>query len=539
MDLTTGTTFYADTDEDGYGDPATAVQACEAPTGYILDGADCNDIDDLINPEAVEVCDGFDNDCDELTDDADGDVDLSTGTTWYEDFDEDGYGNELSTTVTCLVPDGYVDDATDCNDADFSVKPGATEVCDEVDNDCNTLIDDEDSGLDLSTASTFWVDGDGDGHGWADSPGSFCVLPSGYAEVDDDCDDSDAGINPDETDIPQDGIDQDCDGDDAPYTVADLVEGDLIISEFMQNPAKVDDSLGEWFEVYNNSGGTLDLDGLYVADDGSDSFTVSGALLVDAGDYVVFGNNSDSKTNGGVTVDYSYGTSMALANGDDEIVLADSSKLGTIYDEIAYDDGATFPDGSGASAQLNDDTWDAGDNDDGSNWCLGTASYGDGDLGTPGADNAVCKAATFNLGHDTALGETSGHAANFWLGSKLVVTSPVTLDKFGLIALSSGQKVKMALYSDASGAPGALIAETSAHTLASARLEMDVTDVRLAAGTYYIMAIYDSTAKISYTTSTSATVWYKSYTFSSSAPAPFGSASTYTGQEFAYYLVVY
>ena len=165
-----------------------------------------------------------------------------------------------------------------------------------------------------------------------------------------------------------------------------LVAGDLVISEFIQDPAAVGDTSGEWFEVYNNSGTALNLDGLVLSDLGSNSHTVSGTVTVAAGDYVVFGTNADVLTNGGVSVDYEY-SSFSLGNTDDEIIL---SYEGTTFDTVAYDDGATFPDGTGASAQLDPTALDATANDDGSNWCLATSPYGDGDLGTPGAANDSC-----------------------------------------------------------------------------------------------------------------------------------------------------
>ncbi len=62
------TTWYLDSDGDDYGDPSSSVSACAPPPGYIADPDDCDDNDDTVNPAALEVCDGRDNDCDGIVD---------------------------------------------------------------------------------------------------------------------------------------------------------------------------------------------------------------------------------------------------------------------------------------------------------------------------------------------------------------------------------------------------------------------------------------------------------------------------------------
>ena len=79
-------------------------------------------------------------------------------TTFYADGDSDGYGNPLIMTEACDVPIGYVGNGSDCSDSNAAAYPGAEEICDGIDNDCNDEIDEN---LDIN----FYVDNDGDGYG--------------------------------------------------------------------------------------------------------------------------------------------------------------------------------------------------------------------------------------------------------------------------------------------------------------------------------------------------------------------------------------
>ena len=145
-------TWYADADGDGYGDAVMSATTCDgAPEGYVADNTDCNDGDAAVNPGATEVCNGIDDNCD-------GNTDEGVETTFYADADGDGYGDAGSTTSACSAPEGYVADNTDCNDADAAVNPGATEVCNGVDDNC-------DGNIDEGVETTFYADADGDGYG--------------------------------------------------------------------------------------------------------------------------------------------------------------------------------------------------------------------------------------------------------------------------------------------------------------------------------------------------------------------------------------
>jgi len=168
--------------------------------------------------------------------------------------------------------------------------------------------------------------------------------------------------------------------------------GDIIVSEIMQNPSAVDDNLGEWFEVYNTSNVDIDLEGWTISDLGADNHTISngGPLILASNQYLVFGINANSSTNGGLTVDYEY-SSLILSNGDDEIILT-CDPLGAVVgiDTVAYDGGPIYPDPTGASMSLNPSNLGGVDNNVGMNWCESTTPYGNGDFGTPGSANDAC-----------------------------------------------------------------------------------------------------------------------------------------------------
>jgi hypothetical protein len=125
---------YRDSDGDGFGNPNLILYSCPWPAGYVPIAGDCNDNNAQIHPGAAEMCDGLDNDCD-------GQVDLGLITTSYLDQDHDGYGNPSVSYYGCAPPTGYILDNTDCDDAHATVHPGAAEICDGLDNDCNGVID--------------------------------------------------------------------------------------------------------------------------------------------------------------------------------------------------------------------------------------------------------------------------------------------------------------------------------------------------------------------------------------------------------------
>ncbi|HEX5058107.1 MAG TPA: putative metal-binding motif-containing protein [Kofleriaceae bacterium] len=203
-------TFYPDADGDGYGDMAKGEEHCEAPAGFIAMGGDCNDTNAAIHPDGREICDAIDNDCDGMIDDADSSVDMTTTGTFYRDADNDGYGDAAMTKKACAKPVGYAASSNDCNDNMAAINPGAKEICDYIDNDCDNLIDIADPNIDPTSTKTFYRDQDHDNFG-AGAAMVACNAPSGYVEAGGDCNDSDNASWPGATEI-CDGADNDCDG---------------------------------------------------------------------------------------------------------------------------------------------------------------------------------------------------------------------------------------------------------------------------------------------------------------------------------------
>jgi microsomal dipeptidase-like Zn-dependent dipeptidase len=276
--------YYMDTDGDGYGNSNFQITACSWPAGYVANNTDCDDARAAIHPFALEICDGIDNDCDGMMDegfDIDGDgwticrldcnednsavhpeavevcdgrdnncngsVDEGVQTTYYRDIDGDGYGDPNSTTQACYQPAGYVTNNADCNDDSSAINPGAAEICDNRDNNCNGAIDE---GLDkdkdgwttcggdcndknaeiypgapevcrnevddncngkIDEANIYYLDKDEDGYGLQDKTIEACEQPAGFAVNSKDCNDADKAINPGRAETCND-VDENCDG---------------------------------------------------------------------------------------------------------------------------------------------------------------------------------------------------------------------------------------------------------------------------------------------------------------------------------------
>ncbi len=204
--------YYIDDDGDGFGRSGNPRMLCEPMEGYASVDGDCADLDPQTHPDAAEICDGVDNNCDGRTDDADAGLDPDSRATFHADADGDGFGDADSTAAACEAPSGYTADDTDCDDTDAAVSPDASELCDGIDNDCDGLTDDADTLAEGAAVLTFYIDGDGDGHGDAGWTTGACEAPAGYTADATDCDDTDAAVSPSAQEL-CDGIDNDCDGD--------------------------------------------------------------------------------------------------------------------------------------------------------------------------------------------------------------------------------------------------------------------------------------------------------------------------------------
>ena len=201
IDETGSIEWYVDADEDGYGDPNVTTYACTQPTGYVDNDLDCDDINPLKNPDATEICDNVDNNCNGILDD-----NAVDGVIWYIDSDSDGFGSNSQVIFACAQPIGYSANFDDCDDNRFETSPVALEFCNGIDDDCDGSPDEL---SDVVNFSIFYTDGDGDGFGNPYAPIQSCAIFPGVVSNNQDCNDSEIAINPNAIEYCND-IDDNC-----------------------------------------------------------------------------------------------------------------------------------------------------------------------------------------------------------------------------------------------------------------------------------------------------------------------------------------
>ncbi len=243
--------FYADVDGDGFGDINTPVLSCLPLPGLVLDNTDCNDTSALVNPNTMWYADvdgdGFGDavttttSCTQpigyvanSTDCNDNDSTATAVMTYYQDFDGDGFGNVGAPMMNCGQPMGYVADSSDCDDSNPTVYPGAMELCDELDNNCDGNTDE---GL---ATYTLFEDLDSDGFGSEVSVEYCDSVVVGYSLISGDCNDTNSTIYPGAMEVLDNGIDENCDGMD---NYVGITEASAINMVLTPNPSVGDVSI--------------------------------------------------------------------------------------------------------------------------------------------------------------------------------------------------------------------------------------------------------------------------------------------------------
>ena len=200
------TVFYEDIDNDDYGASNSSACLCE-PTGHFtaVIGGDCNDLAALVHPDGNETCNGKDDNCDDIIDPQDSQQCI----VYFLDNDSDGFGDGTKSGCFCKPTGKYVSQtAGDCDDTKVLVYPGASEICNGDDDNCNSLVDE----VGAQGCQPYLLDDDDDTYGVTGlflcqcAPSDpFDALKSG------DCDDSDPLLHPGADDN-CDNVDNNCNG---------------------------------------------------------------------------------------------------------------------------------------------------------------------------------------------------------------------------------------------------------------------------------------------------------------------------------------
>jgi len=344
VDADNCTTYYLDSDGDGFGDEDDSQCSCSGLDDYdVTDDEDCDDSRSAVNPDETEDCDtSYDDNCDDETDEINADNCID----YYVDADDDGLGDSTDSQCTCDADSTYtVTTGGDCDDDCYACVEGST----------STLLDDDGDGS------------DGDCDGYIDEDYVIDTILGGGDDV---------LVITEFLPMAMGGL-----GEDEWFEVYNASSETLYLN-------------GWEFERRNHGGA------------GSQSFFISSdaELSVDAGRYLVFCADSSAIVN--VSCDYeylvdnglgssvwgeSYDTSFTLTNTGGEILIYLES---TTLDEVEWDTTLSTDPWSvteGFSLELATPMYNSTDNDDSTNWCENTTDEYDttnGNFGTPGSVNS-------------------------------------------------------------------------------------------------------------------------------------------------------
>ncbi len=210
-------TYYADTDKDGWGASGGTQCLCTPEDVFIVTQAgDCADNEAAIHPGAGETCNGLDDNCDGKTDEG-------VLILYFADVDGDGWGYGFGQTLCAPKAKFTAIAGGDCDDANTAVYPGAADICDLLDNNCDGLTDEN------LPSATYYKDSDGDGYGNLVVSAILCGPINGYVAKSTDCDDTNAEVHPGAKELICNSLDDDCVGGDScdpancvPTTIADF-----------------------------------------------------------------------------------------------------------------------------------------------------------------------------------------------------------------------------------------------------------------------------------------------------------------------------
>ena len=166
--------------------------------------------------------------------------------------------------------------------------------------------------------------------------------------------------------------------------------GDLLITEIMYDPDSLNDSYGEWIELYNNSSNAINLKNLIIRrDSAANVHQINSDVIITSGSYAVLAKTDSAADQ----VDYVYGGAINLTNTGADLSLSTYGTDGTdgmVICEVDYGADGFITTPHGKSLQLDPSVTDVDAAKLGTNWCVSTAVYSTGDNGTPGAANTNC-----------------------------------------------------------------------------------------------------------------------------------------------------